>query len=66
MADIEAEAKRLGVYDPYIYLNYAAPWQNVIASYGADRVYRLKQLRARVDPHAVFTRMVPRGFKIPF
>lgn len=63
--DIEARAKRLDVYDPYIYMGYAAPWQDVVASYGAESVAELRELRARVDPRSVFTRMVPGGFKVP-
>lgn len=65
MDDIEVRAKKLGVYDPYIYLNYAAPWQDVIASYGQESVSQLRALRARVDPCEIFTRQVPGGFKIP-
>uniref|UniRef100_A0A093X899 Bifunctional solanapyrone synthase n=1 Tax=Talaromyces marneffei PM1 TaxID=1077442 RepID=A0A093X899_TALMA len=62
---IEKEAKRLGAFDPYIYLNYAAPWQDVIASYGRESVSRLQKLQAEVDPHKIFQRLVPGGFKIP-
>ncbi|KEY69603.1 hypothetical protein S7711_06230 [Stachybotrys chartarum IBT 7711] len=65
IADIERRAKRLGVYDPYIYLNYAAPWQKVIEGYGSENVRRLQTLRARVDPKGFFTRKVLGGFKIP-
>ncbi|KAI5919909.1 putative oxidoreductase [Camillea tinctor] len=65
MADIEAKAKNLGVYDPYIYLDYAAPWQEVIKGYGAENIKKLQDLRKRVDPKEVFTRNVKGGFKIP-
>lgn len=65
MDDIEARAKKLKVYDPYIYLNYAAPWQDVITSYGKESVSELQALRARVDPREIFTRVVPGGFKVP-
>ncbi|OTA78790.1 hypothetical protein M434DRAFT_18136 [Hypoxylon sp. CO27-5] len=65
MADIEAKAKKLGVYDPYIYLNYAAPWQDVIMGYGEESVEKLQKLRKRIDPRGVFTRNVRGGFKIP-
>lgn len=65
MEDIEARAKGLGVYDPYLYLGYAAPWQDVISSYGPEGVARLRALRDRVDPGHVFTNQVPGGFKIP-
>lgn len=62
---IENEAKKLHAYDPYIYLNYAAPWQNVVASYGPASVSRLQKLKAEVDPRNVFQRLVRGGFKIP-
>lgn len=65
MDDVEARARRLGVYDPYLYLGYAAPWQDVISSYGPQSVADLRALRARVDPSEVFTKRVPGGFKIP-
>jgi hypothetical protein len=65
MDTIENEAKKLGVYDPYIYLNYAAPWQEVIAGYGSASVSRLQKLKAEVDPNNVFQHLVPGGFKIP-
>jgi len=64
---IESDAKKLGAYDPFVYLNYAAPWQEPIASYGPEAVDRLRQVRDRVDPKGVFTKQVPgpAGFKIP-
>lgn len=63
--DVEVRARSLGVYDPYLYLGYGAPWQDVIQSYGAESVAELRALRARVDPDEVFTKKVPGGFKIP-
>ncbi|KAI5866712.1 putative oxidoreductase [Durotheca rogersii] len=65
MADVEDRAKKLGVYHPYIYLDYAAPWQAVIQGYGEESVKKLQKLRKRVDPGHVFTRKVTGGFKIP-
>ncbi|KAH7067418.1 putative oxidoreductase [Paraphoma chrysanthemicola] len=62
---LEDKARSLGAYDPYLYLNYAAPWQNPIASYGEDKVQSLRSLRRRVDPMTIFTKRVPGGFKIP-
>ncbi|KAI0382442.1 putative oxidoreductase [Hypomontagnella monticulosa] len=63
--EIEDDAKKSGAYDPFVYLNYAAPWQDPIASYGAKNVERLKRVRKGVDSRGVFTRQVPGGFKIP-
>ncbi|KAI1464949.1 putative oxidoreductase [Daldinia caldariorum] len=63
---IEDDAKRLGAYDPFIYPNYAAWWQDPVSSYGEESLRRLKRVRRDVDPKGVFTRQVPGGFKIPF
>ncbi|KID81698.1 FAD-binding, type 2 [Metarhizium guizhouense ARSEF 977] len=65
MEDINRRAKDLGAHDPYIYMNYAAPGQEVIASYGQASVAQLQHVRASVDPHGLFTHQVPGGFKIP-
>lgn len=62
---LEQKARNLEAYDPYLYLNYAAPWQDPIASYGNVSVQKLRALRDRIDPAAVFTKLVPGGFKIP-
>lgn len=65
VADVEARARGHGVYDPFLFMNYAAPWQDVIASYGEESVAKLRALRERVDPGEVFTKQVKGGFKIP-
>ncbi|RYP84556.1 hypothetical protein DL769_001144 [Monosporascus sp. CRB-8-3] len=65
VAAIEEAARTLGAYDPFLYLNYAAKWQDPIATYGNASVQQLQELRARVDPKGVFTHLVPGGFKIP-
>lgn len=64
--EIEDDAKRLDAYDPFIYPNYAAPWQDPIASYGDESLRKLQRVRMDVDPKGVFSRQVPGGFKIPF
>lgn len=64
-AGIEADAHELNAYHPFVYLNYAAQWQDPIASYGPENVARLRQISREVDPTGVFQRLVPGGFKIP-
>ncbi|KAK6443510.1 hypothetical protein LTR95_000337 [Oleoguttula sp. CCFEE 5521] len=59
-----ASAKKLGVTNPYLYLNYAAPWQDPIAGYGAANVAALKAASAKYDPSGVFQKQVPGGFKL--
>ncbi|KAL7924684.1 FAD-binding domain-containing protein [Trichoderma austrokoningii] len=65
LVDIETKAKELGEYDPFVYANYAAPWQDPIASYGKETIERLKKVRERVDPRGVFTHRVTGAFKLP-
>ena len=62
---VEADAKKRGVYDPFVYLNYAAPWQKVVESYGAESVKGLREVQQAMDPKGLFTRNVPGGDKIP-
>lgn len=65
VAAVDKAARELGAYDPFVYLNYAGDWQDPISSYGGESLRRLRELRDRVDPTGVFTRLVPGGFKIP-
>ncbi|KAE8414666.1 hypothetical protein BDV36DRAFT_311694 [Aspergillus pseudocaelatus] len=62
---IENDARKLGVYEPFVYLNYAAPWQDPIASYKSECVERLKRVSLDVDPKRLFQTKVPGGFKLP-
>ncbi|KAF5125082.1 Bifunctional solanapyrone synthase [Metarhizium anisopliae] len=54
----------MGKLDPFIYINYAAQWQNPIASYGPASVDKLLETQRKYDPRRVFTRTVPGGFKL--
>ncbi|PLN80193.1 putative oxidoreductase [Aspergillus taichungensis] len=60
---IEDDANRMGVYSPYIYLNYAAPWQDPISSYGGKNVGKLHKVSKEVDPKGIFQSQVA-GFKL--
>ncbi|KAI0467338.1 putative oxidoreductase [Xylaria cf. heliscus] len=61
---IEDDSRRLNAYNPFQYLNYAGGWQNPIAGYGEESVTRLRNVAGKVDPHGVFARQVPGGFKL--
>ncbi|KAH6659050.1 hypothetical protein BKA67DRAFT_543391 [Truncatella angustata] len=65
IGDIAQRVGKLGALDPFLYLNYAAPWQQPIASYGADNVNKLIKIQKRYDPGNIFTHRVPGGFKLP-
>ncbi|KAF2677867.1 FAD-binding domain-containing protein [Lentithecium fluviatile CBS 122367] len=63
-ADLVALEKDMGIYNPWIYLNYAAPWQKPIESYGDANVAFLKSVSKQYDPRGVFQKAVPGGFKL--
>ncbi|KAI0904665.1 putative oxidoreductase [Ustulina deusta] len=65
MGAIERRARELDVFDPFVYANYAAQWQDPLASYGDTSVQNLRDIRGEVDPHGVFTYNVPGSFKPP-
>ncbi|CAN9084679.1 unnamed protein product [Alternaria alternata] len=64
MEAAKVEAKNRDVYTKYIYLNYAGPYQNVIPSYGDEKLAKLKSIAKKYDPTAVFQRLQPGGFKL--
>ena len=63
-SDILALEKEMGVYNEFVYLNYAAEWQDPIAGYGEDNVEFLKGVSKKYDPNGVFQTGVPGGFKL--
>ena len=65
IVDLESAAKGLGVYHPFLYLNYAGEWQDPVASYGTESVERLKAISRERDPGGFFQVNVPGGFKLP-
>lgn len=63
-AKIAEAATKRGVGRPFIYLNYAAPWQDPIGSYGAKNKAALQAASQRLDPEGLFQKGVPGGFKL--
>lgn len=63
-ADITAAAAQRAAGNPYVYLNYAAPWQDPIGSYGAKNRAALRAASKRYDPEGLFQKGVPGGFKL--
>ncbi|WYZ41154.1 hypothetical protein EsH8_V_000049 [Colletotrichum jinshuiense] len=61
---IKAEARARGVDNDYVYMNYASQFQNVVGSYGAENVARLKSISAKYDPQQVFQKLQPGYFKL--
>ncbi|KAK7043897.1 hypothetical protein VNI00_008063 [Paramarasmius palmivorus] len=59
-----AESKARGLEMPWLYLNYALPWQKVYESFGAANHQKMKDVKKRYDPQNVFGRLWPGGFKL--
>lgn len=64
IASIETATKAAGVYRPFKYLNYADGSQDVISGYGATSKANIQATSKKYDPHGLFQRGVPGGFKL--
>ena len=60
----QTAARDQGRLHPVEYLNYAAEWQDPIASYGAAEKKRLQAVSKKYDPRGIFQKAVPGGFKL--
>ncbi|KAF2430559.1 FAD-binding domain-containing protein [Tothia fuscella] len=58
------KARDAGVYSSYIYLNYAAEFQDPIAGYGESNRAQLIAVSEKYDPIQLFQKQVPGGFKL--
>lgn len=59
-----AQASAMGLLNEYVYLNYAAPWQDPIRGYGAGAKASLQKASQKYDPRGLFQKNVPGGFKL--
>ena len=59
-----AAAAAKGKTSSYIYMNYASPWQDPIAGYGAGNKAKLKAISQKYDPARVFQTLQPGYFKL--
>jgi hypothetical protein len=48
----------------WVYLNYADKGQDPLGSYGAENIQKMKDTAMKYDPHEVFQKLCPGGFKI--
>ncbi|CAI6336543.1 unnamed protein product [Periconia digitata] len=61
---VKAEAKKTGVDNDFIYMNYASQFQDPVASYGAANHQKLKSVSRKYDPQQVFQDLQPGYFKL--
>lgn len=57
-------AAKAGGLRRFKYLNYADPNQDVLGSYGEENLAFLRATSRKYDPHGVFQKKVPGGFKL--
>ncbi|KAL6711778.1 hypothetical protein ACN47E_002821 [Coniothyrium glycines] len=57
------EARRRGLANDFLYMNYASQYQDVVASYGKS-AERLREIAKKYDPTAVFQKLQPGYFKL--
>jgi hypothetical protein len=61
------EAKRIGVWHPFINMNYAGVFQNPTVGYGSGSEELMRMISKEVDPNGLFQSQVSSGFKLsPF
>ena len=61
---IDQATAAAGVFHRFKYLNYAAPFQDPITSYGPASKAQLRAVSKRYDPEGFFQVGVPGGFKL--
>ncbi|KAF1347359.1 hypothetical protein EJ07DRAFT_185307 [Lizonia empirigonia] len=57
-------AKVKGKDMAYLYMNYASPWQDPVAGYGAANKAKLQSISKKYDPSGVFEKLQPGYFKL--
>lgn len=61
---VKAEAKKRGLDNNFVYLNYASEYEDPIGSYGAANKQKLISISKKYDPTQVFQYLQPGGFKL--
>ena len=61
---IDKRADEEGLAVRWKYLNYAAKWQDVIGGYGEVNRGKLQEASRKYDPHGLFQKGVPGGYKV--
>ena len=61
---IDQATTAAGVFHRFKYLNYAAPFQDPITSYGPASKAQLRAVSKKYDPKGFFQVGVPGGFKL--
>jgi len=60
----EKEAEKEGVKHDYLYLNFAAWFQDPLAAYGKEQLKQLKHVAKKYDPEGFYQKQLDKGFKL--
>ncbi|KAH9905907.1 hypothetical protein F4778DRAFT_683233 [Xylariomycetidae sp. FL2044] len=61
---VDKDAVKRGTAVPYKYMNYAAPFQDPIGSYGEENKAKLQATSEKYDPEGLFQKAVVGGWKL--
>ena len=61
---LESAARAQGLLQRFQYLNYAAPYQKPLESYGKVQFRLLKQVSHQYDGHGILQRQLKGGYKL--
>ncbi|KAF2099416.1 FAD-binding domain-containing protein [Rhizodiscina lignyota] len=61
---MKKEAEDTGSLHRFVYLNYAAEWQDPFIGYGLENLCRLKEIQDKYDPDGIFSILQQGGKKI--
>jgi hypothetical protein len=64
LENIKAVAAAKNTAVDYVFMNYAAAFQDPISSYGAENKRKLQLVSKKYDPEGLFQKGVPGGFKL--
>ena len=65
LAAVDNSSQAEGIFYPFLYLGDAAAGENPFATYGKGQsLSKMRAIRQKYDPDAVFQRLQPGGFKI--
>lgn len=62
--ELQRYAESISALAPWIYINYADPSQDPLASYGEENLEFMRIVSAKYDPAGLFQKRVPGSFKL--
>ncbi|KAF9266703.1 hypothetical protein L218DRAFT_857489 [Marasmius fiardii PR-910] len=61
----ETEAKHRGLFNPFVYMNYAAGFEDVIVRSTGEKLGKMMEVKKVYDPDGLLDEIWMGGFKLP-